>query len=81
MSSEEAEEMKKQIQELCLCKKCPTWDPCAEEIGFCFLAIRKKPMHQKRPGIHPRAVCSERKIRVKPGYYCIIGPQKEKYGL
>jgi hypothetical protein len=81
MSPEETEEMKKQIQEICACKKCPTWDLCAEEVGFCFPGVGKNRCIKRDLG----CICGQCKVSEKFGlnqeYYCIIGHQKEKWGL
>jgi len=81
MSPEEIEVTRKEIQELCICRECPTWDECAKEIGFCFPGVGKNRCIRKDLGcICGKCPVSE-KYELNQEYYCIIGPQKEKWGI
>ncbi|WP_157860291.1 DUF2769 domain-containing protein [Methanosarcina acetivorans] len=81
MSHEEIEGTRIQIQELCICKSCLTWDPCAEKIGFCFPAVGKNRCIKKDKGCICGQCQAAAKFRLNQDYYCIIGPQKEKWEL
>jgi len=73
---EMTEEQKKEyVLNNCVCKKCPSFVECDEDIGYC-LTGKSKCIKEKKGCICPDCPVTK-KMGLKWGYYCIQGSAKE----
>ena len=78
MIKENMQEMKKKVLFMCICKSCPSWIECKEKGGFCFPTISKSKCIKKENG----CICGNcpvtKEMKLKHGYYCTRGSEKEQ---
>ena len=67
---------KKEAIELCICKVCPTYIECTEEIAFC-LSTKSKCIKEEKGCLCPGCPVHE-KMEFKNVYYCIHGNEKDQ---
>jgi hypothetical protein len=69
------EEKKEYIMSNCICKKCPSYVECDEDIGYCLVG-KSKCIKEKKGCICPECPVTK-KMDLKWGYYCTDGSAME----
>jgi hypothetical protein len=81
MSEEEMEEKKNMVIQMCICKGCPSFVDCGEDIGYCFPTIGKSSCISEEKGCTCGTCPVTEKMGLKHGYYCTRGSEKEQSGM
>lgn len=78
MGPEEMAQKRKMVMDMCICRDCPSYVDCQEEIGYCF--------HGKSGCIEEEKGCIcldcpvTAKMGLRHGYYCTRGSEMEQKG-
>ncbi len=60
----------------CICKGCPSWKDCGEEIAYCFTG------KSKCIKVEQWCICAAcpvtKEMNLKHNYYCMKGSEKEQ---
>jgi len=71
-------ETKQKTEELCICRQCPSFVNCKEEITFCLMETGKSNCIKKENGCICGGCPIEKKFDFMHGYYCTRGSEKEQ---
>lgn len=71
---------KEKIEELCVCRQCPSFLECKEEITFCLAKSGKSRCIEKENGCICGGCPIEKKMGFMHGYYCTRGSEKFQAG-
>jgi len=70
------ENKKEMAIKMCICKNCPSYIECDEEIGYCLIGKSKCIKEEKG------CICGgcpvTKEMKLKHGYYCTRGSEKEQ---
>ncbi len=80
MTSEEMKEKKKMAIEMCVCRNCPSFVDCKEEIAYCFPTIGKSKCIKEEKGCICGGCPVTANLGLKHGYYCTRGSDEEQSG-
>jgi hypothetical protein len=81
MNPQEMEEKKKMVLGICVCKGCPSFMDCGEDIGYCFPTIGKSRCITEEKGCICGGCPVYAKLELKNAYYCTRGSEKEQAGM
>jgi len=77
MAPEQLGEMKPMAISICVCRACPSFVGCLEEIAYCFPTIGKSKCISEEKGCICGSCPLTEKMGLKHGYYCNRGSEKE----
>jgi len=69
---------KKEAIKLCICRLCPTYIECREEIAFCLSTTGKSKCIKEEKGCLCPGCPVHEKMGFKYVYYCIRGNEKDE---
>ncbi len=75
------EEKKKMAVSMCVCRGCPSFADCGEDIAFCFPTIGKSKCIKEEKGCACPSCPVYTKMSLKKDYYCTRASEKEQMGM
>ncbi len=69
-------ETRQKMEELCVCRQCPSFIDCKEEIAFCLAETGKSKCIKNENGCICGGCPVEKKLGFLHGYYCVRGPEE-----
>lgn len=65
-------------QKACVCRMCPTYFDCGEQVAFCLMQSGKSKCINAESGCTCPGCPVQSEMRFRHDYYCIYGPQTEQ---
>ena len=69
---------KEMVLKMCICKNCPSFAECNEEIGYCLESIGKSKCIKEEKGCICGGCPVTKEMKLKHSYYCTRGSEKEQ---